>query len=28
LSQANALLRVAAGQSLKAEEIVDVQIWD
>jgi molybdopterin molybdotransferase len=28
LSQANALLRVAAGQSLKAEEIVDVQICD
>jgi molybdopterin molybdotransferase len=28
LSQANALLRVAAGQSLKADEIVDVQIWD
>jgi molybdopterin molybdotransferase len=28
LSQANALLRVAAGQSLKAEEIVDVRIWD
>jgi molybdopterin molybdotransferase len=28
LSQANALLRIAAGQSLKANEIVDVQIWD
>jgi molybdopterin molybdotransferase len=28
LSQANALLRVAAGHSLKADEIVDVQIWD
>ena len=28
LSQANALLRVASGQSLKADEIVDVQIWD
>ena len=28
LSQANALLRVAAGQSLKADEIVHVQIWD
>jgi molybdopterin molybdotransferase len=28
LSQANALLRVAAGQSVKADEIVDVQIWD
>jgi molybdopterin molybdotransferase len=28
LSQANALLRIAAGQSLKADEIVDVQIWD
>ena len=28
LSQANALLRVATGQSLKADEIVDVQIWD
>ena len=28
LSQANALLRVAAGQSLKPDEIVDVQIWD
>ena len=28
LSQANALLRAAAGQSLKANEIVDVQIWD
>jgi len=28
LSRANALLRVAAGQSLKADEIVNVQIWD
>ena len=28
LSQANALLRVAVGQSLKANGIVDVQIWD
>ena len=28
LSQANALLRIGAGQSLKADEIVDVQIWD
>jgi molybdopterin molybdotransferase len=28
LSQSNALLRVARGQSLKADEIVDVQIWD
>ena len=28
LSQANALLRVAVGQSLKADEVVDVQIWD
>jgi molybdopterin molybdotransferase len=28
LSQSNALLRLAAGQSLKADEIVDVQIWD
>ena len=28
LSQANALLRVAAGQSLRADEIVDVQICD
>jgi len=28
LSQANALLRVGAGQSLKADEIVSVQIWD
>jgi molybdopterin molybdotransferase len=28
LSQANALLRVAAGQSLKADDIVEVQIWD
>ena len=28
LSRANALLRVAVGQSLKADEFVDVQIWD
>jgi molybdopterin molybdotransferase len=28
LSQANALLRLAVGQSLKADEIVTVQIWD
>jgi molybdopterin molybdotransferase len=28
LSQANALLRLAMGKSLKADEIVDVQIWD
>jgi molybdopterin molybdotransferase len=28
LSQANALLRVTVGQSLKADEIVQVQIWD
>ena len=28
LSQANALVRVAVGQLLKADEIVDVQIWD
>ena len=28
LSQAGALLRVAVGQSLKAHEVVDVQIWD
>jgi molybdopterin molybdotransferase len=28
LSQANALLRIADGQSLKADEIVDVQIWE
>jgi molybdopterin molybdotransferase len=28
LSQANALVRVAVGQSLKADEIVDVQICD
>ncbi len=28
LSQANGLLRVAAGHSLKAEELVDVQIWE
>jgi len=28
LSQANALLRVAIRESLKADEIVDVQIWD
>jgi molybdopterin molybdotransferase len=28
LSQSNALLRLALGQSLKADEIVDVQVWD
>jgi len=28
LSQANALLRLAVGQSLRADEIVEVQIWD
>ena len=28
LSQANALLRVGVGESLKADEIVDVRIWD
>ena len=28
LSQANGLLRVAPGQSLKADDIVNVQIWD
>ena len=28
LSQSNALLRLAVGDSLKADEIVDVQIWD
>jgi molybdopterin molybdotransferase len=28
LSQSNALLRVAVGESLRAGEIVDVQIWD
>jgi molybdopterin molybdotransferase len=28
LSQSNALLRVAVGESLKAGEIVDLQIWD
>jgi len=28
LSRSNALLQVAVGQSLKADEIVDVQIWD
>jgi molybdopterin molybdotransferase len=28
LSQANALLRIAVGQSLKPGEIVNVQIWD
>ena len=27
LSQSNALLRLAAGESLKAGEIVDIQIW-
>jgi molybdopterin molybdotransferase len=28
LSQSNALLRVAVGQSLKADQIVEVQFWD
>jgi molybdopterin molybdotransferase len=28
LSQSNALLRLAPGQSLKASDVVDVQIWD
>ena len=28
LSQSNALLRLDLGHSLKADEIVDVQIWD
>jgi molybdopterin molybdotransferase len=28
LSQSNALLRLTVGQSLKADEIVEVQIWD
>jgi molybdopterin molybdotransferase len=28
LSQSNALLRLDLGQSLKADEIIDVQIWD
>jgi molybdopterin molybdotransferase len=28
LSQSNALLRLAVGQSLKADEIVEVQTWD
>jgi molybdopterin molybdotransferase len=28
LSQSNALLRLALGESLKADEIVDVQVWD
>ena len=28
LSQSNALLRIAVGESLKAGEIVDAQIWD
>jgi molybdopterin molybdotransferase len=28
LSQSNALLRVGVGESLKADQIVDVQIWD
>jgi molybdopterin molybdotransferase len=28
LTQSNALLRLDLGQSLKADEIVDVQIWD
>jgi molybdopterin molybdotransferase len=28
LSQSNALLRLGVGESLKADQIVDVQIWD
>jgi molybdopterin molybdotransferase len=28
LSQSNALLRLGVGQSLRADEIVEVQIWD
>jgi molybdopterin molybdotransferase len=28
LSQSNAMLRMAVGESLAAGEIVDVQIWD
>ena len=28
LSQSNALLRIAIGESLRAGEIVDIQIWD
>jgi len=28
LSQSSALLRIGLGQSLKAGEIVEVQIWD
>jgi molybdopterin molybdotransferase len=28
LSQANALLRIAVGQSLSTDQVVDVQIWD
>jgi molybdopterin molybdotransferase len=28
LSQSNALMRLGVGQSLRADEIVDVQIWD
>jgi molybdopterin molybdotransferase len=28
LSQSNALLRVAVGESLKAGDVVDVQLWD
>jgi molybdopterin molybdotransferase len=28
LSQSNALLRIAVGESFKAAEIVDVQVWD
>jgi molybdopterin molybdotransferase len=28
LSQSNALLRISVGQSFKAGEIVDIQIWD
>jgi len=28
LSQSNALMRLGVAQSLRADEIVDVQIWD
>jgi molybdopterin molybdotransferase len=28
LSQSNALLRLAVGQSLRAGEIVEIEIWD
>jgi molybdopterin molybdotransferase len=28
LSQSNALLRIAVGESLRAGEIVDIQTWD